>query len=70
MESFRNAEAKKYQYVPLTTRVEDRPLPDVEIVNMREEYLAEGKQVVFSRRLLQAIAARLEASRFNAPPAA
>jgi primosomal protein N' (replication factor Y) len=60
MESFRNAEGKKYEYVALTTRVEDRPLPDVEIVNMREEYAAEGKQVVFSRRLLQAIAARLE----------
>ena len=51
MESFRNAEAKKYQYVAMTTRVEDRPLPDVEIVNMREEYVAEGKQVVFSRRV-------------------
>ncbi len=60
MESFRNGEAKKYEYVALTTRVEDRPLPDVEIVNMREEYAAEGKQVVFSQKLLQAIAARLE----------
>jgi primosomal protein N' (replication factor Y) len=60
MESFRNAESKKYEYVALTTRVEDRPLPGVEIVNMRDEYAAEGKQVVFSRRLLQAVAERLE----------
>ena len=60
MESFQNAESKKFQYVHLKTRVEERPLPDVEIVNMREEYAAEGKQVVFSRRLLQAIAERLE----------
>jgi primosomal protein N' (replication factor Y) len=60
MESFRNAEAKKYEYVHLTSRVEDRPLPEVEIVNMREEYASEGKQVVFSRRLLQAIGERLE----------
>jgi primosomal protein N' (replication factor Y) len=60
MESFRNAESKKYEYVGLTSRVEDRPLPEVEIVNMREEYTAEGKQVVFSRRLLQAVNARLE----------
>jgi primosomal protein N' (replication factor Y) (superfamily II helicase) len=60
MESFRNAESKKYEYAALTTRVEDRPLPGVEIVNMREEYAAEGKQVVFSRRLLQAVAVRLE----------
>jgi primosomal protein N' (replication factor Y) len=60
MESFHNAQARKYEYVGLAKRVEDRPLPDVEIVNMREEYAAEGKQVVFSRRLLQAVAARLE----------
>jgi primosomal protein N' (replication factor Y) len=60
MESFRNAERKKFNYVHLTARVEDRPMPSVEIVNMREEYAAEGKQIVFSRRLLQAIAERLE----------
>lgn len=60
MESFRNAQTKKYVYVPLTTRVEDRQLPEVEIVNMRQEYVAEGKQVVLSQRLLQAITARLE----------
>ena len=60
MESFRNAERKKFEYVHLTGRVEDRPLPNVEIVNMREEYAAEGKQTVFSRRLLQGIGERLE----------
>jgi primosomal protein N' (replication factor Y) len=60
MESFRNADAKKYTYVPMSTRVEDRPLPEVEIVNMRDEYNRQGKQVIFSRRLLQAIGERLE----------
>jgi primosomal protein N' (replication factor Y) len=60
MESFRNAEGGKYHHVALRKRVEDRPLPGVEIVNMREEYQAEGKQVLFSQRLLQAIAVRLE----------
>src|SRR5262249_15762603 len=40
METFRNAEAKKYTQVDLKTRVEDRALPNVEIVNMREEYVA------------------------------
>ena len=59
MESFRNSESGKFVYVHLTSRVEDRPLPDVEIVNMREEFSAEGKQVVFSRRLLQGIEERL-----------
>jgi primosomal protein N' (replication factor Y) (superfamily II helicase) len=60
METFRNAESKKYTQVDLLTRVEDRPLPNVEIVNMRDEYMAEGKQVVFSQRLLQGVAVRLE----------
>src|SRR5204863_8538325 len=59
MESFHNAASQKYDYVMLTTRVEGRPLPAVEIVNMREEYAAEGKQVVLSRRLVEAINARL-----------
>jgi primosomal protein N' (replication factor Y) len=60
MESFHNAHSKKYSYIALATRVEDRALPKVETVNMREEYAAEGKQVVFSRRLLQEVAVRLE----------
>ncbi len=60
MESFYNAESRKYDYMMLATRVEGRPLPAVEIVNMRDEYAAEGKQVVLSRRLLQAVSARLE----------
>ena len=60
MESFRNAEGKKYTYTAISNRVENRPLPEVEIVNMREEYSAAGKQVVFSRRLIEAVALRLE----------
>src|SRR5207249_4256752 len=60
MESFRNAEAKKYTYVSMSTRVEDRSLPGVQIVNMREEYHAEGKVVIFSRPLLQAVSERLD----------
>jgi primosomal protein N' (replication factor Y) (superfamily II helicase) len=60
MESFRNAEKKKFEYVHMAGRVEDRPLPAVEIVNMRDEHAAAGKQVILSRRLLQAIAERLE----------
>ncbi len=60
MESFRNAEAKKYTYVPMATRVEDRSMPAVEIVNMRDEYSGQGKPVLFSKRLLDAAAERLE----------
>ena len=60
MESFRNAEIKRYRYVHLPDRVEARTLPEVEIVNMREEYVRQGKQAVFSDRLLTGIRARLE----------
>jgi primosomal protein N' (replication factor Y) len=60
MESFRNGESGKFTVARLPARVEERPLPAVEIVNMREEYVAAGKQVVFSGRLLAGIAARLE----------
>jgi len=60
MESFQNSESKKFTYVHMANRVEDRPLPAVEIVNMREEYATAGKQTVFSRRLLEAIEQRLE----------
>jgi len=60
MESFHNSQRAKYLRIPLTTRVEDRELPDVQIVNMREEYAAQGKQVVLSQRLLQALFTRLE----------
>src|SRR5262245_53228889 len=60
MESFRNSELKKYAYVSMATRVEDRSLPGVEVVNMREEFTTQGKQVIFSQRLLEAITARLE----------
>jgi primosomal protein N' (replication factor Y) (superfamily II helicase) len=60
MESFHNAKSSKYVYLAVATRVEDRSLPEVEVINMREEYSEAGKQVVFSRRLVQAIATRLE----------
>ena len=60
MESFQNSESKKFTHVHMANRVEDRPLPAVEIVNMRDEYSVAGRQTVFSRRLLEAIEQRLE----------
>ncbi len=59
MESFRNAETQRYVYAQLPDRVEERPLPSVEIVNMRDEYADQGKQVVLSERLVDAIEDRL-----------
>ena len=69
MESFRNAELKRYGYVQLPVRVENRPLPEVEIVNMRDEYARQGKQVMFSTRLLDALEDRLEGGGTGDDPA-
>ena len=62
MESFRNADIKRYAYVQLPRRVEERSLPEVEIVNMREEHVEEGRQTMFSRRLLDGLSNRLDRS--------
>src|SRR6516225_8140704 len=43
IESYHNAETKKYFLIELTERVERRPLPDVEIVDMKLEFQLEGE---------------------------
>jgi primosomal protein N' (replication factor Y) (superfamily II helicase) len=60
MESYHNAMSGKYERVVLERRVLDRPLAGVAVVDMREEYAAEGPDVVLSRALRAAIAQRLE----------
>jgi len=59
MESYQNAVEHRYELVPLQRRVRDRPLADVRIVDMREEYAAEGPDVVLSRALREGLAERL-----------
>src|SRR5438128_1075869 len=59
MESYQNAAAGKYVLVSLERRVLDRPLAAVRLVNMREEYAADGPDVVLSRELTAAIDDRL-----------
>ncbi|MGE5592170.1 MAG: primosomal protein N' [Betaproteobacteria bacterium] len=58
VESFYRAKIGEYDYVAMNTRVEMRPLPHVEIVDMRDE-LAHGNRSVFSRALVRAIRERL-----------
>ncbi len=60
LESYHNAMRGRYERVVLERRVLDRPLADVTVVDMREEYAAEGPDVVVSRALRAAIDARLE----------
>jgi primosomal protein N' (replication factor Y) len=59
METYQNAAAGKYASVSLERRVLDRPLAAVRLVNMRDEYAAEGPDVVIGRQMAEAIDERL-----------
>jgi primosomal protein N' (replication factor Y) len=59
MESFHNAQNGKYALLELPERVEQRPLPEVELVDMRAEFQQTGEEQVFSRRLVEEIRERL-----------
>jgi primosomal protein N' (replication factor Y) len=60
IESYANALEGKYTLVSMEKRVLDRPLANVEVVNMRDEMGQAGEDVVLSRPLLLAMAARLD----------
>lgn len=60
LESYFNAQQKKYALVELPDRVEQRPLPEVELIDMKQEYQETGHENVISRRLSEEIALRLE----------
>ena len=70
MESYHNAMAGKYERVVLERRVLDRPLAAVTVVDMREEYAAEGPDVdPEPRAARRRSSARLDARRAVAGPA-
>jgi primosomal protein N' (replication factor Y) (superfamily II helicase) len=60
LESYFNAKKHKYALIELPDRVEQRPLPEVEIVDMRIEFQETGREQVISRKLAAEIADRLE----------
>ena len=60
LESYANAQSGRYTLVTLDRRVLDRPLAEVQIVNMRDEFAEEGAEVVLSKPLRAAIQARLD----------
>jgi primosomal protein N' (replication factor Y) (superfamily II helicase) len=60
LESYFNAKKNKYALIELPDRVEQRPLPEVEIVDMRQEYQETGHEQVISRRLAAEIKDRIE----------
>ena len=60
LESYFNAKKSKYALVELPDRVEQRPLPEVEIIDMRKEFQETGHEQVISRKLAAEIKDRLE----------
>jgi primosomal protein N' (replication factor Y) len=54
-----NADQGKYEMLRLPERIAQRPMPEVEIVDMRVEFLETKRQATFSRTLLNEIAKRL-----------
>jgi len=60
LESYFNAKKNKYTLLELPDRVEKRPLPEVEIIDMRQEFQETGGEQVMSRKLTEEIKDRLE----------
>jgi primosomal protein N' (replication factor Y) (superfamily II helicase) len=60
LESYFNATKNKYALIELPDRVAQRPLPEVEIVDMRLEFQETGHEQVISRKLGAEIKDRLE----------
>ena len=59
METRHNADRGKYQRLLLPERIEQRPMPQVEIVDLRQEFLETKKNALFSRRLVEAVREKL-----------
>lgn len=56
LESFHNAQGRKYEYLHLPERVANRPLASAEMIDMREVFARHKKPVVFSDEVIKAIA--------------
>jgi primosomal protein N' (replication factor Y) len=59
LESYQNVTQGRYALVRLTRRVLDRPLADVRVVSMRDEFAESGPEAVLSAALREALAQRL-----------
>ena len=60
LESYFNAKKNRYALIEMPDRVEKRPLPEVELVDMRLEFQETGHEQVISRKLAQEIQLRLD----------
>jgi primosomal protein N' (replication factor Y) len=60
LESWSNSERGRYQRIEMLTRVMSRPLPTVELVDMRTEFRETGREEIFSRQLIAETQATLD----------
>jgi primosomal protein N' (replication factor Y) (superfamily II helicase) len=60
LESWANAEKGRYARVEMRERVMQRPLPEVELIDMREEFRETGQEHIFSRKLIEETQATLD----------
>jgi len=60
LESWANASSGKYKLMALNERVMERPLPTVELVDMRREFQETGTEALFSRKLVEETEATLQ----------
>jgi primosomal protein N' (replication factor Y) len=60
LETWQNAVAGKYQRISMSERVKHRPLPGVELIDMRKEFQETGKEQLFSRTLVAETQSALE----------
>ena len=62
LETYHNAVQGRYRLLELPDRIERRPLPEVEVLDMREEFHRTRKDEVLSRKLVEEIGERLSRS--------
>jgi len=61
LETYHNARQGRYKLIELRERVQQRPLPEVEIIDMRLEFQQTGEEKFFSRKLVEEVRGRLGA---------
>jgi primosomal protein N' (replication factor Y) len=60
LESWQNSAAGKYQRIEMRDRVMNRPLPTVELIDMRQEFKETSHEQLFSRALVEQTKAALD----------
>jgi primosomal protein N' (replication factor Y) len=60
LESWQNSAQGKYTRIEIKDRVMNRPLPEVELIDMRREFQETGKEQLFSRSLIEQTSTALD----------